>query len=432
VVFLFSLLPLYWLSALGLGVFAYALVRYVDSLGHSLAIIEIISVIASLQWLAAPLLAYGFGNIEPKYRMYVPQEEYMAFAVPGVLMLILGMELAKGRSNFAELVMRLKSRMQSSKQQAYLLICIGLVAGVVSPRVPPSLAFVFFFAAQLQFVGVLYLILSNDRRKWLVAGAVWSLTAVTSLDQGMFHNLILWSAFIFSFVCLDKRFSTITKWIMIVSGLVLLVLLQSIKAEYREMVLKQSYSGSKAALAANLMITQPGVGKSDTLLERASFTNARFNQGWIISAILSYVPRMQPHEGCETIVRAFTNTLVPRFLVEKKAVWVSEKFQRYTGLKVGKTTSMGISVLGEAYINFGKAGAFVFMFVWGVFNGLIFRGLIVMARKRPTLILWAPLVFLQAVKAETELLIVLNHLVKALVFTTAFYIMANRVLRWNI
>jgi hypothetical protein len=147
---------------------------------------------------------------------------------------------------------------------------------------------------------------------------------------------------------------------------------------------------------------------------------------------MNYVPRNRPHENGATIVDAVRDSMVPRFLVDKKRVWVSDKFMQYTGLRVGKTTSMGISVLGEAYVNFGKFGGAWFMLAWGVFTGLIFRLLIRQSEKRPTLILWAPLIFLQVVKAETELLVVLNHLVKAIVFTWAFYWFTVRVLRWQL
>lgn len=414
------------LSALGVGVVAYSFVRYVESLGSSLAIIEIISLIAAIQWIGAPFIAYSMGNQEPKYRMYVSEQEYMSFVVPALLLFILGMEVVRDHSDFGTVIYRLKNALSGHSNRAYLLIATGLLAGFGSSYVPVSLRFAAFFVTQLEYIGVLLMILSKGRKKWLVVGLVLSLTAVTSLNTGVFHNLILWSTFIFSFICLERQFRRSTKYASIVLGMAALILLQSVKSEYRRLVFEEGYSGSRVALVADLMVNSSRERTS------ASFVNARFNQGWIISAVMRWVPRARPFEEGETVKVAIRASLVPRFLVGKETVSVSRNFEKFTGLSVAKNTSMGISVLGEAYVNFGKTGGSIFMLVWGLLIGFVAKYLLVLARKQPTLIVWAPLIFLQVVKAETELLVVLNHGIKAIAFTWVFYFVARRFLRLNL
>ena len=90
-----------------------------------------------------------------------------------------------------------------------------------------------------------------------------------------------------------------------------------------------------------------------------------------------------------------------------------------------KTTSMGISLLGEAYINFGVIGAWVFMFLFGLVSSFVIKQFFLLAMNYPTIWLWFPLILLHFVKAETELLVQLNFLVKSIVLVYLF-VWANK------
>jgi hypothetical protein len=107
-------------------------------------------------------------------------------------------------------------------------------------------------------------------------------------------------------------------------------------------------------------------------------------------------------------------------LIAKAAVDQSAKFHLFTGLPVSPGTTFGISVLGEAWANFGAWGA-LFMGVVGLFYGVVLRAMVKVAASEPTIVLWTPLLFLQAIKAETELTIVLNHLVKTFILIVLLY-----------
>lgn len=159
--------------------------------------------------------------------------------------------------------------------------------------------------------------------------------------------------------------------------------------------------------------------------------NARLNQGWIISAAMNHVPAVRDFENGETIIRAFQDSLLPRFLFEKRTINVSDGFEKYTGLRVSSDTSFGISVAGEAWVNFGYYGI-IFMGFFGLFYASIMRTIVIIARRFPTVIFWIPLIFLQATKAETETVVVLNHIVKSGVLVAMFYFFAYKVLKWRI
>jgi hypothetical protein len=73
---------------------------------------------------------------------------------------------------------------------------------------------------------------------------------------------------------------------------------------------------------------------------------------------------------------------------------------------------MGISPLGEAYANFGPLGGIVFMVVFGGLFALGYYWTLRFTLRHPTFLFWIPLIFYQAMKAETELVVILNQLSK--------------------
>jgi hypothetical protein len=65
------------------------------------------------------------------------------------------------------------------------------------------------------------------------------------------------------------------------------------------------------------------------------------------------------------------------------------------------------------------------MFVFGLVSSFIIKQFFLLAVKYPTIWLWFPLILLHFVKAETELLVQLNFLVKNIIMFYAF-IWANQ------
>ena len=72
------------------------------------------------------------------------------------------------------------------------------------------------------------------------------------------------------------------------------------------------------------------------------------------------------------------------------------------------------------------------MLIWGGLISLSLRYLLALSYKYPTVILWIPLMFLQVVKAETELVVVLNHGVKSAFLLFLFYFGIKKILGWRI
>ena len=148
----------------------------------------------------------------------------------------------------------------------------------------------------------------------------------------------------------------------------------------------------------------------------------RLNQGWIISNVMDYIPYHQPYANGKTVKDALIASAVPRFLVPNKATAGGQSnMKNYAGITLNESTSMDISQVGEAYANFGVTGGILMMFILGMFSNVIITFVERKCLRHPELILWLPLLYLQVVKAETSLVTVLNHLVKAGLVTWFFF-----------
>jgi len=430
---LFFLFSENFLTAIGLGWSVFIFFLFVSRLGKGFPVLELMLLMAAAQWIVGAKIAYVQDFEHWKYFMYVNELEYMKLAVPGAITMSLGVFLFYPRYSFSKMNKRLRDFMSSNKRLAYILIIFGLMSDYVGPYAPASLGFVFYLTKSFQYVGLALLLFApRSGTNWYWFIGVMGLLTISSIIQGMFHDLILWSALLFSFICIRLELSSWGKFSYIVIGLMAVFLIQSVKGEYRGQIV--GYSDEKRIeLFTDLIgerIDNPEFTEEEGFLE---MTNVRLNQGWIISAVINNIPRYEPFAEGETITTAIRASLIPRIIdPDKPIAGGRENFRRFTGLPIRDDTSMGTSILGEAYANFGNTGAYIFMFIWGAFLAWGFGRLIKYGRKYPIIIVFIPMIFLQVIKAETELVVVLNHFVKSLILVFAFLWFARKFLGWQL
>ena len=400
----------YGISALCL--FAFSASKFILTLGKKIPILELIYFLASAQWLLGPFFAYRLPVAFQKYDMAVSEQDYYLVLLPCMFAFSLGLFWINQKSSIknefdAKLVIY-------SKRLAHQLMLTGLMVSFLGFLVPSSLRFAAYLVSGMFFIGILiyYANENNKNRKlYLFMGLIWLLMGAAS--SGIFHTLILWGTVFFCFFSIQLKRRPLLKYGLIGLGIFSLFFLQSIKSEFRSRA-NSSDANSISVLydvAIERFSSESLFGKDDS--ELAS-VNVRLNQGWIIAKIIDYVPRVRPYDGGESILEAIENSILPRFLnPNKKRAGGQENFEKYTGEILDEGTSMGISVVGEAYANFG-AYAWAFMLLWGAFLRWVLNILLKWSDNNGLIYFLIPLIFLQVIKAETELYVVLNHLLKTL------------------
>src|SRR5690606_21547663 len=206
--------------------------------------------------------------------------------------------------------------------------------------------------SKLHFIGAFYLLAANAPYKYLwLAGAF--LPALLSAGQSsVFHDLLLWGGFAFIIYAFLKQIGIFRKIVIIGIGAILIMFIQYVKAEYRDvlnvspMVAQQNESGTNVMMdVATKKYAEEGISEDffQGLVDR-------LNQGWIIARIMYVVPDFEPYAEGETIKEGVVGALVPRIFNPDKIKSGGANFERFTGM-VLIGTSMNIGLIGEAYGN---------------------------------------------------------------------------------
>lgn len=397
------------------GLLGIALFEFQKRLDQGLPLMQLAGILAVLQWSIGPHLSYTSKLVEGRYMMYVAQEDYFAFAIPGTAAYLLGL-LAFGYS------IRQKEIVRTMNRRGFFELGIILNIGAVAARilggsVPGGLAFAFHLLSQVGYVGTIYLLFSKSQFRWpLILLSLLQLVR-GSTESAMFHDMILWVALMFCYWYGTKSHSTSGKIALLSAVGFGLFSIQAVKQDYRAKV----WEGEEASFVGHVVDFWTGE-KPFSSDEVVANVISRLNQGWIISAVMRNVPKSQDFANGETLIDAVYAAFVPRFLAPDKVKAGGQvNFRRFTGLELGESTSMAISPLGEAYANFGSQGGVAMIFGFGMVFSLLYSFCLRYVVKNPPFLFWIPLIFYQAIKAETECATVLNQLSKGAVVAFGLY-----------
>jgi hypothetical protein len=237
-----------------------------------------------------------------------------------------------------------------------------------------------------------------------------------TIITGMFGDFVFMLACSLILILLGNRTSFSKKLMYAFLGIFLILIIQSIKIDYRKRNWLEG-AGADPVYFAQLItdrVTDPAALFDPNKIFYAA---VRMNQGWLVAVTMMRVPEKRPYAYGETIWSSIAAAIVPRFLwPDKPKVGGAENIKRFWGIDL-HGYSINIGPLGEAYGNFGPTGGVIYMFFYGLTFNLILSGILKLTEKRPTLVLWIPFLFFYAVVVETDLLTTLGSLVKAVFFT---------------
>ena len=400
---LFQVAPNWFIAVCSFVVVAYELQKRLD---QGVPLLPLTGVIAVLQFLVGPALNYATSYQFGRYAMRTSEAAYFQFAAPATCFYVALILAAGGSIRQRNLLEGLNTR--HFFQIGLLLNFVALFATYAAGPGGDGLAFLFHLLSQLRYVGALYFIFSKHKLRYPLAVLSCFHLVSTSLSSGMFHDLILWLAILFCYWFAQKKWTTVVKLTSLTTAVIALFSIQVIKQEYRSQ-LRRGMHPNPISLAIDYVTPGGRAWENDVL----SLAITRLNQGWIISAVMNHVPAKESFADGETIKVAALSSIAPRVLwANKVRAGGRENFRRFTGLQIAESTSMGISPLGEAYANFDKVGGILFMVAFGASFVVFYHLALLYAARHPTFIFWIPLIFYQAIKAETEVSVVLNQLTK--------------------
>jgi len=370
-----------------------------------------------LQMLLGPTLAYnGLDAYQTNnvYRMKIPEYEYFSYIIPAMILFITGLHITAGKLNGEVLNQKeIIKFVDNSGKLPYIFIGVGFISTYISGFFGSELAFVFYLLSSFKFIGAFMLILGTKQLKTWILVLVFGSIIASALIGAMFHDLLTWLIMLGAVLAIKYKPGTTLKTIVAAGFLLLTVIIQQVKGDYR----KAAWGGADGG--GGLEAFQNAVNKNEknnSLFNVTSLaqSNVRINQGFIVTNIMRNVPKNVPFADGEELMQILEAAFLPRVLAPNKLNAGDRGiFMKYTGMTLNKGTSMALSSVGDAYINFGTWGGCIFMFFLGLIFSEVLNGFYRYSKYYPFLLLFTPLVFYYPIRPDCELQTSLGHLVKS-------------------
>lgn len=368
-----------------------------------------------LQMLVGPSFAYS--GLEQyayiRYKMQIPESEYFSYALPAVILFILGLHSTAGALKGERIdESSVKVFVSKNTNLPYIFIAIGFLSSIVSGFFGAELANVFYLLGSFKFIGAFMLLLGGVNVKLLPLIVVFGSIVLSSLGSAMFHDLVTWLFFFLAVLAVKYKPSITTKAFFGAGLLVLVIIIQQLKGTYREATQYQGKEGGIQQFDEAYEEAQKEGGLFD--MTSLAKSNVRINQGFIVTYVMTNIPAKQPFADGEELYKILEAAFLPRIIAPNKlSAGDNQFFTKYSGIRLREETSMSLSALGDGYANFGIFGGSIFMFFLGWMFNIVLNGFYKFGKSFPVILLFTPLVFYFPIRPDTALQTGLGHLVKS-------------------
>lgn len=339
------------------------------------------------QFLVGPLVYWASGELpveieESAYEkaLWIVLTGFLAFAVGGYLVAPWWMRRQRFRQRPSPLFSQTLD-LRSQWQGAKIVMGIGFLALVLSPLAYgiPTVRAVWSQMTVLVQTGAILLCLNGLQTKQpgRVAFGVASALGTglfSSVFSGFFGSTLLTLFYCISLILLWRK-TQLVNWLVLGCFSVLSLIPYNMWLSGREAIrsgIRGGASLSERAEAFWETTHVPGVADLAPSSQSRRISE-RLDQSTILVAAVSYTPEIEPYGYGETIWSPMLMAIVPRALWPDKPLSVggNEFVSRFTGLRFGAETSVGLHPLFEFYVNFGPLGAVMGLLLMGIVAGVL-------------------------------------------------------------
>lgn len=368
-----------------------------------------------LQMLVGPMFAYNGLDVYQRgfLKMQIGEADYFIYVIPAVLCFIVGLHI-RANTLDGEMVNQeeIQEFVKKNPQLPYIFIGLGFVASLSGGFFASDIGFVLYLLGGFKFIGTFLIILGNQKLKPIFLVFVYGSVISSSLGEAMFHDLLTWLIFLGAVFSLKYKPRIEVKALFAGGFIMLALFIQLLKSDYRDATWGAGEEGGIKTLTKTYETKTEN--EAFFSMDKIGGSNIRINQGFIITNIMSNIPARVPYAGGTELAQIVEAAVLPRILApDKLNAGDRDFFMKWSGMPIAKGTSMGLSSVGDAYINFGAAGGSIFMFVYGFLFSEVLLAFFRFSKTYPVLILFTSLVFYYPIRPDCELQTILGHLVKS-------------------
>ncbi|UFH55370.1 hypothetical protein [Spirosoma sp. KNUC1025] len=416
------------LEATAVALSVYVFLTFIHLIGERIALLECIQAIAALEILLVPAITYWVFPAS----MPIESTPYFSYALPAYSAFYLGIHLFANSHSYRSH----KSYVDAARQYLHhkqsvgiVLFFIGLSGFLTKFFVPNVPAILGTLPSYCLFISVFYVYYSRNTYRFLIIGLVAVVLLTYTVRAGMFGDLFFWLMLttLFGAASVPAWLSTRVKSVFVMLAFLFLLLIQSVKGEYRFNTwgYHRGERNGNAALLGDLVADRLTNPEKLFNIDHLFLSFVRFNQGIMIGSAMAKVPMHEPFAKGEVLL-SFLYPFVPRLIWESKPQTGGyENIHRFTTLPQSENTSINLSPLGEGYVNFGYGGI-LFALVYGLLLGSVFKYVLYLSSCTPTIIFWLPMLYIGCLTMETDILSTWGSLTNNAIFIALLFWLFRR------
>ncbi len=409
-------------SAIAIAVFIYYFRMFFLQLNKTIAFREFVLLLYATNYLLAPALVYQIQDDSYYYGQKIPAEDFFILTIPALFLLQFGLFIRSSKIfeiDFLNVV--LGSALNQKLLTRWLMF--GIAISLMVNSLPAGIAFIGYLLAMIKYIAAYGLFIINRKKyKFLLFGLI-IFEVLNALRAGMFGDLLMWVVLTFLLWCFLFKPSTILKTGIFAIGILVFFVIQISKGDYRSKTWAGSeesgFSTFTESATESLAAVDFEGGDNQTLL----VVLTRLNQGWIFASTVKNMDEKQNFQQLNLLKRYLASAILPRFLAPDKInSGDKEVFNKFSGHYIKDGTSMGLGVLADGYIAYGRWGVYLFTFGLGLLFYVVFRLVETWIDISPFFVLFMYPIFFYAVRPDCETQTLLGHMVKStLIFSVVVY-----------
>lgn len=369
-----------------------SIINFVKKVGKEFCILEIVKVLIVITSLLMPALFFHYFNkfdelanfFEP---MPIASIDYYSIIFPMVIAFFLGINYPGFKILLPnDYFVSLRSNLSKSGKIPLMLIVIGISASFIYKHVPQQLTNFFQLFTYLTYVGLFYSFFSNFHFKNIIISFCLIVSFSQVIYTGMYFEIINFSVVIVLIAMQAKKANLLIKSFIMGVGIFLLLLIQTIKPEYRN----ETWDGNKRTANSSVYydILVSKVKDPKLLFEPINILgfSIRLNHGLILAKVIYNVPLNFNYGYGTNIATSFASSFIPRFIwFNKPKTGGSYNIVRFLGDKdsVDTANSYNLGFIGEAYAHFGRWISLIYLFFFWFINSIYIFKINSFIRKAP-------------------------------------------------
>lgn len=397
------------------------LINFIYNVNDGFLIRHIFVLFYALQYALGSTLSYAF-NTSDTYRMVMSQNEYFSYSFPAILFLSLGLFYKTKKSNEDKVFSNLFTTLQYTNINEKLLeriMYLSLFIDLLNIPFPQAFEFVKYIICSFKYAYVCFHIITKQKINIAILLIPVFFLIYKTLITAMFHDFLTWSIFWGLSICYKYKPKLRTVVLAGASFISIFILIQVSKSAYRDKAWGLESGKQDFGIASFSESVTSETKDGGLSLEKLSDNIVRINQGWILCRVIDFVPRYVDHEGLDLFNKYIEAAFLPRaFAPNKLTAGDKDLFNKYTGLKLTAATSMGIGLIGDAWISYGKIGGWVLLFIYGIFISLTLKYAENLIKKFPYVFFFLPVIYIYPIRPDCETQTSLGHLIKTLFIIT--------------